>query len=202
MGNRMDHKMGELILCETKMCLDIACYDLPYYIIQGTVLGAYRDKGFCPDERDIDFGMMFEDFYKIMPRLVYELSRRDYTVRTVAAPFTLPRLLKAEKRGVHVDIVSFVKWKESRFCHNTDPRTKPYSVVYHQDLFDYYEKIELFGLEFKAPGPIETYLEGEYGEDWRTPAEDSVSRTRVYRHREKEKIPYEFLETCVETQHS
>ena len=35
---------------------------VPFFLIQGTALGAWRDNGFTPMERDIDIGFLQEEF--------------------------------------------------------------------------------------------------------------------------------------------
>lgn len=47
--------------------LDRVCnkYDIPYFLIYGSLIGAVRHQGFIPWDDDIDIGMMREDFEKL-----------------------------------------------------------------------------------------------------------------------------------------
>lgn len=57
---------------------------------------------------------------------------------------------------------------------------KPYAIVHGSSMLENYCTIELFGRKFNIPLEIETYLSLEYGNGWKTPKEDHISRTRIY----------------------
>jgi len=187
----MDHNLGRSLLLELADVFDEM--DLPFFLMQGTVLGAYRDGGFTPTERDIDLGFRQEDFTPLAKQIVYVLTRMDYQVVEFSAPFTKTRTIKAKKHGINCDLVSWMFWKGWRFAHNT-ARTIQYCIVHDAEMLEQTEPIELFGRTFGVPSPVEEYLELEYGPDWRTPADDNVSRTRVPNFIQREGVPLDLLD--------
>lgn len=187
----MDHKLGEQALLDINLIMNFR--RIPYFLIQGTALGAYRDQGFTPTERDIDLGILIENFLPAWWRLKNDLQEYGFEVTTRDKPFNRVRILVAKRGGVKVDITTYVPWKKTRFCANTDPALD-YAVVYHREMIECYDFVSLFGSTFRVPQPIEQYLELEYGEDWRTPQDDSVSRTRHYHFVKSERIPRDYLD--------
>lgn len=186
----MDVKAGEQCLLEVAAELDAA--GLPFFLMQGTALGAYRDGGFTPTERDIDLGFLYEEFAPLAVDLANKFSFLRYKVEWIAKPFQCVRTLKLQKPGVRMDLVSLARWRDKRFCANADPALT-YALVHEAQIIENWEPLELFGRTFYVPSPIEIYLAREYGEGWKTPAFDSVSRTRVYDFVKKNGIPHDFL---------
>lgn len=166
-----------------------------YFLILGTALGAYRDNGFTPTEKDIDIGFLYENFTPIIGDLAKALVLAGFTVRPISQPFNRCRVLVAHRNSVKIDLVSYPIWRNKRFCSNADPKTRRYSVVHNRLMLEEYETITVFGKEFLVPSPIEKYLELEYGPEWRTPVQDHKSRTRVYEFRKTMGITNDFLDS-------
>lgn len=169
---------------------------IPFFLMQGTALGAYRDQDFTPTEKDIDLGVLQEHFdrSRILP-LESALHRCGYDTEVFAAPFYAPRTMVIWGDDAKLDLVGFTRWKDRRFTA-TPVRpwiTEPYCLVHRADQLEQYEEVKLFSRAFNVPCPIETYLQLEYGPDWRTPADDHVSRTRVYNFLEEEDVPTDLL---------
>lgn len=195
----MNHEAGRDCLLEMDDLLKRL--GIPYFLMQGTALGAWRDGGFVPTERDIDLGVLQEFLQPKVPLLLSELTRRGFDVEVFQMPFTRPRTVVAFKRyrtGVaKVDVVGMARWKDWRFTC-TPIRAyvdEPYALVTRADLVESYRDSQvLWGRKFRIPHAIETYLLWEYGPNWCVPKDDHVSRTRVYNFVEREEIPRDFLE--------
>lgn len=191
----MDKEAGRQCLLEAAGILEKL--EVLYFLIQGTALGAYRDKGFTPTEADIDFGFLQEHFGPRAGDVAKAFIEAGFDVRSFSLPFSRCRLLVVQRYGVKIDMVSYLLWKDKRFAATPVHPSVPdrYCIVHHRNMLETYELIGLFGHGFRVPSPVEEYLRLEYGDDWRTPREDHVSRTRVYGFLEKEGIPSDLLDT-------
>lgn len=194
----MNAKAGQACLFELADVLE--AMGIPYFLMQGTALGAYRDKGFVPTEKDIDLGILQEHLQPAATELLSRLMRLSFDVECFITPFTRPRLVVAFKpydgHVAKADLVGLVRYKDKRFVA-TPQRShipQPYAIVHPADRLEHYRPISLFGREFLIPQDIEGYLLAEYGPGWTTPSEDHVSRTRVYNFVQDEGIPTTYLE--------
>lgn len=59
----LQQKLLEMLKWFHEFCID---NELNYYIVEGTVIGAIRHKGFIPWDDDIDIGMPRDDYNKLM----------------------------------------------------------------------------------------------------------------------------------------
>lgn len=170
----------------------LAEHDLNHFLMQGTALGAYRDNGFCPTEKDIDIGVLHECLLPKVPALIQAFIAERYDVEIVSMPLAFPRTIVLWAEGAKCDIVGFMRHKDWRYNFGPyrpwDNKMERYALVHNASIMETYSELELFGRKFLAPSPIEEYLESEYGKDWRTPKDDSVSRRRVARFVERECI--------------
>ena len=185
-----------------KLLLDLAnvleSLHIKFFLIQGTALGAYRDKGFVATERDIDLGVLIENFAHRTGDIVKALVDKNIEVETWHrhSPFKFCHTIVAYIKGAKADIVGFHKYKDKRFtCTPDDPVNvlEPYALVHDAVLLEQYQPVELFDRTFNVPCPIEDYLLCEYGLNWKTPAEDHISRTRIYNY--VADLPNEYLNT-------
>lgn len=189
----MDKKVGKCCLLDVHDIL--SDLQINFFLILGTALGAYRDRGFTPTEKDIDLGFLYEDFSSRFIEIAARLNHYKFDARLVSKPFRVCRVIVATRGEVKIDLVSYVLWKDKRFCSNSDPKTKAYSIVHRREMIEQYEEIQLFDRWFQVPCPIKDYLELEYGPDWKTPQQDHRSRTRVYGYRKSEGLSVEYLNT-------
>jgi hypothetical protein len=192
MPEYMDHDKGRVFLLEVSEILDNL--GIPYFLLQGTALGAYRDRGFTPTERDIDLGILIEHFKA--GEICKALIEANYAVETRDrhSPFSFAHTIVVYKDGIKADLVGLHLWNGFRFTNTPDNPTEilePYCIVHTHSLLEKYQPVTVFGKHFWVPSPIEDYLRLEYGPDWRTPKEDHESRTRIYGFLNQ--IPREFF---------
>lgn len=83
------HKV-ELLLAKE---LDRICkkYDLKYFMLAGTLLGAIRHKGFIPWDEDMDFGMMRSDYEKFLEVAPQELDPQVFFLQTLDSDDHYPK---------------------------------------------------------------------------------------------------------------
>ena len=94
--------------------LDSICkkHNLTYWLDFGTLLGAYRHKGFIPWDDDMDVSMIRSDYEKLIPILKSELPDDDFNIEESNGRIGLG--YKHEKTGIWCDIfpVDFYKTNE------------------------------------------------------------------------------------------
>ena len=70
----------QLLALELLKFIDNVCkkYDITYFLIYGSLLGAIRHGGFIPWDDDLDIMMMRKDYNKLIEVLPYEINKNDY----------------------------------------------------------------------------------------------------------------------------
>jgi len=193
----MDKGKGQQIMLEVGRVLDEL--GIPFFLIQGTALGAYRDGGFVPSERDIDLGILIEHLTGRQDELTRVLWDRAFAVRQIIEPFDEARTIVAQREGVKIDIVGFIAWRHVRFAATPldylSVGSRPYAIVHSRGRLEHWTKVTMFGRKWNVPLDIEGYLASEYGPDWRTPTDDHVSRTRNYNFLRKRNLGRDYLKS-------
>ena len=99
----MKDELRRVQLCQLDLALELKriCekYNIRYFLVGGTLLGAIRHSGFIPWADDIDIGMLREDFEKFQAVALTELSDK-YFLQTMNTDehYSLP-LAKLRKNG-------------------------------------------------------------------------------------------------------
>ncbi len=160
---------------------------VPFCIMLGTALGAYRDKDFCPgDIDDIDIAIpveYFPRFAQISEALkqhgFWEGSHFDMPP-TEEHPYGLaPERAFYRPQDGHpdggwknkIDIFFLTPYDEKNMCwvfYAQPPQVRLIDRKYFTD-FANLPTIEFFGTHYPMPRDIESYLAANYGENWRTP---------------------------------
>lgn len=151
--------------------------DLPFFLMEGTLLGVYRNGDFIEgDEDDIDLGMRsryftmsnVNDMTEALEAVGFELTKR----------FVHPDLGTLEgvsyKRGEnHIDVFPIHTKSDAAFML-AKGRGRPgfppvIAFVYPLECFESFDTIEFLGVKFNIPHDVEVFLAARYGENWRTP---------------------------------
>jgi len=141
---------------------------IDFVLMDGTLLGAYRDKDFCEgDEDDIDIGILDKD---------YDIDSKLLTEKLEALGFERYKDLVYKDRvegfgirrgGNHIDVIRINKHPIREEFYNlgrTGDGTKIMAFVYPS--YEGFGDIEFKGLKFKIPKDTEIFLEARYG-NWK-----------------------------------
>lgn len=144
------------LLLTTKKVLDEN--NIMFFLIFGTLLGAYRDGDFIPYDSDVDIGLLLEDRYKVL-KLVQTGEFRKYGMQFSTNGFR--KLNAFTFNGERIDLFFFRKKYDIYKCLSFYIDTK--------HIENGLDEIEFLGTKFRTVRFIEDYLKGCYGEDWATP---------------------------------
>jgi len=157
---------------------------LPFCLMDGTLLGAWRDGDFCPgDAGDLDIGVLDADFFRVeglLPRMKtagFEAYKPlEFRGQVVG--------LGLQRDGIHVDLQRILNHPTQPECYiigrlrslvkrheDTDysPGNTLLAFVYPGRHFSSFGQVTFFGMRFRVPAEVEGYLEVRYGPGWRTP---------------------------------
>ena len=138
---------------------------MKWMIMEGTLLGAYRDHNFVKDDAsDIDLGIMEEEFYKLDEAIaiLYDYGFDFPKIVNVDGEFHGGALVRGD---CHIDLMKMKR--EGDIVYNLG-EMGGLIYEYSADIFDGYSEIEFRGMKLNTPAKIEKYLETRYG-DWKTP---------------------------------
>ncbi len=139
----------------------------PLILDGGTLLGAYREKGFCEDDwDDVDLTTYISEWNK-QEEMTKELLKEGFNVYHIwdFGEKTTPQI-SYKKDNCKIDLM-FKDFKNDKSWWCVYGRNIVYKSVnaeYYKDLYDI-----MFGdLKFKRPKNIDNYLKTRYG-NWNNP---------------------------------
>jgi len=137
--------------------------NIPFFLVYGTLLGAYRDKGFIKHDTDIDLGLLDEYLEQVMALIDggYFAIRGLLHIRGEHKK----RHLKAlQYKTDYIDFWFFKKklWYQAGKYY----RMKAFQID------DGLSDIEFYGQKFKTVNNIEAYLNSHYRGNWKLPVKD------------------------------
>ena len=144
----------------------------PWYLISGTLLGFYREKGFLKHDYDIDLGINFDK--STYMQLIEKLQSSSFVIAklddycevikdqtSIYKLHTLPAIIKlVHPNGITIDF----------FLHHQAANMLWHGSSIHRwenAAFDL-QKEDFLGVKVYVPTNVEQYLTENYG-DWRTP---------------------------------
>lgn len=149
------------------------------FLAFGSLLGAYREKGFIPFDCDLDTGMLAtersEAFVEAMRRHGLSLLRQYYVKET-------GRICedKYDYHGVHIDVHFFYPATDDSICcelclpHESKPwreanATDGFPAIVRTVPSSGFSKQDFLGLKVYMPDDTESWLKTLYGEHFMTP---------------------------------
>jgi len=145
---------------------------IPFCLMDGTLLGAYRDNDFIKnDYDDIDIGILEEHRDKA-PQIFAHLQTKGFRKFKEFKHEGKFRGGSIIRQGGHIDFfVVHIKGKEAyNLGKNPWPdNPKPYrAYVYPSHCFKKFDHLVFKGMTFNIPTKAEDFLKARYG-DWKTP---------------------------------
>jgi len=145
---------------------------LDYWLEFGTLLGAYRDGTFVPNELDLDVGAYLQDapqVYKVLTQNGFRLVREFHVVGDNNMEQTY------EYKGVTLDVMYFIQSEGEMWCYGAffDPwRCELGKPFYHQVTAHHFKpftlgKITFLNTEMSVPANTEEHLIEIFGSGYK-----------------------------------
>lgn len=159
-------------LVDTKQVFDEL--KIPFCLMDGTLLGAYRDGDFIAgdyDDIDISFDAKYFDRVPLIFKKFEEAGLRKFKQWDFRGGFEGGAVIRG---GNHVDFYCIHKHRNGKEAYSLGRKSlpndsKPYrAYVYPIEHFTKFDKLIFKGMEFNIPNKVESLLEVRYG-DWKTP---------------------------------
>lgn len=145
--------------------IDILEKNKIYYFLQaGVVLGARRDDYFIKWDWDVEIGIFEKDFIKNYYLIRKELLKKDFKIfhEIFGRDGKINVCRGFDEKSTIFELLS---WKLNFF------KTKYYRwhINIPAKFFKDNHTLNFLGRKFNCPGPVDEYLEYQYGEDWKVP---------------------------------
>jgi len=131
--------------------------DIPFLLVFGTLLGAYRDKNFIPYDTDVDIALFAEYFEQVL-ELINEGYFAIYGIEFLRNLRSCFFSLKYKKD--YMDLWFYVQ-KDGMY------RCGPTTTIDTWQIAQGVSEIEFLGVSFKTVNNIEKYLNKHYESTWK-----------------------------------
>jgi hypothetical protein len=156
--------------------MDLRMKDTNYFIVAGTLLGYYREHNFLEWDKDIDIGIMYEDFMRIgglegiKKRFLNNNSDEEesqYNLVLVLGTEEDGMQISFMNNGIGLDIFVYYDFNDKYYNLNCYYR-------YHREFRFLYNKFTiesstLLGYPIQIPGNPIKHIENDYGSKWNVP---------------------------------
>ena len=160
--HHMDPELAKQMLKEAKEIMD--SLGVPFFLRQGTCLGAVRDQAFIPWDDDIDLGCVIglNGLTEDMIDPVFDAFRaQGYFVNVESNDHWIAAGMM--KSSLRIDL-TFFRIVDDTIFH--------FPMIWMPvRLFSNLKEIEFMGGTYLVPNPPEEYLRTKYGPEWTTPKE-------------------------------
>lgn len=162
--------------------------NIPYWLNYGTLLGAYRDHAFIPHDYDLDIGLFWEDYEKIIPLMKKNGLKFKNQFRYNGWDKPENIAYRFEWNNAYIDF-NFYKFENGRIAtympvfleaeqYRVGDRGKVLAE-YNSYPFEGIGTLSFLGRDMPVPLNTEEYIIANYGLDYRTPIKDFDYRTVV-----------------------
>ena len=145
--------------------------NIEYWMEFGTLLGAYRDGDFVPNEIDIDLGVYLKDAMKIY----YAMTKNGFRLVREFHVFGENGLEQTyEYHGITIDLMYFYEHDGKMWCNGSviTPKSPKNTLFTHAVTAHFYDrftctKMQFKGMEVSIPSNPEHHLAEIYGSGFR-----------------------------------
>lgn len=155
---KIDSKAVKYLLLKVKHVLDTN--NIPFLLVFGTLLGAYRDGKFIEWDRDIDIAFLKEHKEKVL-KVIKDGEFAFYEIMLIR---DIGYLYSLVYKSEYIDFHFFEKRAHGYVSGGADEY-----VIKKDQIENPNSKIMFLGEEFNTVFSIEQYLVDQYGETWKTP---------------------------------
>lgn len=133
-------------------------HNIPFLLVFGTLLGAYRDNDFIGHDEDVDIALFEKDLPKISA-LINDGYFKAYGINLIRRDGDI--LISLQYKNDYIDLYFF---KDSGAQYRCGGHYIERSQIDKPNT-----TINFLGANFKTVNNVEVYLAEKYGNDWRTP---------------------------------
>ena len=148
-------------------------FKIPFWLSEGTALGAVRDNSFIPWDDDVDVSFKYEYRESFLKNVLPILKQKGFHFDFDNNNGNFIGLSR-KKEKLDIDIV-----QENGFCMATQTKNAGYTsdcnvlIPYLNNM----RQIQFLGTIFTVPG--DDYLEFLYSKNWKTPAKSKFTSKKI-----------------------
>lgn len=156
----------------------LTAHNLTHFLIDGTLLGAVREKDYIEHDTDIDLGVYAEQWTEDIVATVCETATAHGIVTWhIYGVFGSYFQITLKRDDIKLDLFFYRTMRSLRYFHafQNGGKDLPNDVItyaYPAEMIDVLTVIDFRGMMLPVPAQFERVLEEKYGLDWRTVRKD------------------------------